>query len=436
MLRRPVESASGVSIEERVTAGAEVGIEIPAALRLNLKAAVESGYQTTLEQAHDTSHKITVEMQPWTIVISELEIEKKEFASEIVFEKAGIVYQVPYRFTSQAPDLSKVSHKSVICPEKPSSLEITPSHVSLEVGKTTQLRAILLDSQNNAIKSITFAWQSDNYNVATVTKDGMVEAVGQGEVRITAIADEVLGRAGIKVTQTVARVGIEPVNPKIAFGKTVRLIATAVDSRGSVLSRVLRWSSQNEEIATVSPDGLVQGAWIGQTTVTATTRDGVAGISEVTILAPTIAFPEKTIVVIVPYRPGGTSDGMARIISKALRLQFNEDVVVRNIPGSDGAKGWAVAAQAKPDGYTMAIYTEKLRERDMVGVGFGDFEPVAMFTKIHGLLVPKGTNKERIMLLENAVRRAVASAEFQNQVYGMGGIPYYLESLKFSKIAN
>ena len=238
------------------------------------------------------------------------------------------------------------------------------------------------------------------------------------------------------MTQTVARVEIQPQNPEITFGKTLRLIATAMDSRGNVLSQALRWSSQNEEIVTVSPDGLVQGAWIGHATITATTPDGVAGMSEVTILPPTLAFPEKTMLIIVPYRAGGTSDRLARILTQALGSQFDEDIVVQNIPGGNGENGWRAASQAKPDGHTMAIYTDKLQKGNLAGVGFGDFEPVAMFTRRHGLLVPKGTNKQRIMVLENAVREAVASRNFQDQLYGMEEVPYYLESLKFSKIAN
>jgi len=99
------------SVDNRATVGGEAGITIPAAVTARLKGEVESGYRTTLERAYDTSHKIEVEMRPWSIVTTEIQVEKKEFASVVEFEKAGKLSKVPYRFTLQAPDLGTVSHR-------------------------------------------------------------------------------------------------------------------------------------------------------------------------------------------------------------------------------------------------------------------------------------------------------------------------------------
>lgn len=420
-----------VSIDDRASVGGEVGIEIPAAVKASLRAEVERGYRTTVERTFGASHKIEVAMRPWTIVTTEIEVEKKEFTSAIEFETDGKVSRVPYRFTVQAPDLSTVINKSIPCPGQPTALELSPAHLTLEAGESGQLRATLLDSRNNAIADATFSWQSSDNNVATVTKDGAVRAVGRGETTITATAGggEISGRAGILVTQTVARVQIEPANPSVAYGKSLRLTATAVDNRGNVLARELRWSSGDEDIATVSPRGLVEGAWIGRATIKATTAEGVTGSAEITIGVPAIAFPSKEITLIVPFSPGGSSDQIARVVARSLAAVVRQAVVVSNMPGDNGAKGWWFAARARPDGYTLAIYTDRLIAS---GAG-GQFDPIAMISRRYGLLAPKGTLKERLVVLDDAVRKAMDDKSLKEALVRMDEPPYYLEAPKFSR---
>ncbi|MBI5716469.1 MAG: tripartite tricarboxylate transporter substrate binding protein [Burkholderiales bacterium] len=66
------------------------------------------------------------------------------------------------------------------------------------------------------------------------------------------------------------------------------------------------------------------------------------------------AWPDKPLRIIVPFPPGGTSDVIARLISKPLGDVLKTTVVVENKTGANGAIGAAAVAQAT-DEHTMLL---------------------------------------------------------------------------------
>ncbi len=67
------------------------------------------------------------------------------------------------------------------------------------------------------------------------------------------------------------------------------------------------------------------------------------------------AFPSKTIRLITPYPPGGSTDAIARIIAPALGNHLGQTVLVDNKGGAGGTIGTVDALKSAPDGYTIAI---------------------------------------------------------------------------------
>src|SRR6266851_7024143 len=72
--------------------------------------------------------------------------------------------------------------------------------------------------------------------------------------------------------------------------------------------------------------------------------------------APAAAqYPNKPITVIVPFAAGGPTDVVARLVGEHMSRTLGQTLVVENIGGAGGTIGMTRAAQAQPDGYTIAI---------------------------------------------------------------------------------
>jgi tripartite-type tricarboxylate transporter receptor subunit TctC len=66
-------------------------------------------------------------------------------------------------------------------------------------------------------------------------------------------------------------------------------------------------------------------------------------------------YPNKHITIIVPFAAGGPTDVVARLVSDHMSRTLGQTMVVENVGGAGGTIGMTRAANADPDGYTIAI---------------------------------------------------------------------------------
>jgi tripartite-type tricarboxylate transporter receptor subunit TctC len=90
----------------------------------------------------------------------------------------------------------------------------------------------------------------------------------------------------------------------------------------------------------------------------------------------------KTIRIIVPFAPAGSSDVLARLLQGPLQQELKENVIVENRAGAGTNIGTSEVARATPDGYTLLITSSAF----VVNPGlyktipydpFKDFAPIA-----------------------------------------------------------
>ncbi|MBO9329942.1 tripartite tricarboxylate transporter substrate binding protein [Achromobacter xylosoxidans] len=104
-------------------------------------------------------------------------------------------------------------------------------------------------------------------------------------------------------------------------------------------------------------------------------------------------WPVKTIRYIVPFSPGGVSDGVARLMAEQLSARLGQPVVVENKPGVSGIIGTQQVARAEPDGYTVVggtITTHAVNPFFIKSLGYDpvkDFTPVALVGMVSNALV-------------------------------------------------
>lgn len=82
----------------------------------------------------------------------------------------------------------------------------------------------------------------------------------------------------------------------------------------------------------------------------------LAGLIAASAAASAQDYPSRTVTVIVPFPPGGSVDGVARIVIDKLNQTVGPHFIVENrAGGASGNVGSNVVAKADPDGYTLLL---------------------------------------------------------------------------------
>jgi tripartite-type tricarboxylate transporter receptor subunit TctC len=114
----------------------------------------------------------------------------------------------------------------------------------------------------------------------------------------------------------------------------------------------------------------------------------VATMSAVSVMpAAAQTYPDHAVRVIIPFAPGGSIDTLGRILAQKLGDLWGQSVFIENRPGAGGNIGFAVAAQAAPDGYTMAFGGQFIAANVTIAPMPG-FDPVKSFDPV--ILVATG----------------------------------------------
>lgn len=69
----------------------------------------------------------------------------------------------------------------------------------------------------------------------------------------------------------------------------------------------------------------------------------------------TVAWPTRTITIVVPGAAGGTTDIPTRLVAQKLSARLGQPVVVENKPGSGGILGVQTMLRNPADGYTLLV---------------------------------------------------------------------------------
>lgn len=162
-----------------------------------------------------------------------------------------------------------------------------------------------------------------------------------------------------------------------------------------------------------------------------------------TALMATAAFgqvyPNKSITLIIPFPPGGSTDIVGRIVAEQLGKELGQPVVVDNKGGAGGAIGAKHIADASPNGYTLGIATVSTHVINPVTRGASlKYDPLKDFTLITQLAsvpnvvsVHPGVPAQNIKEFLNYLRQNSGKVNFATP--GAGSLGHMMgETFKFN----
>lgn len=169
---------------------------------------------------------------------------------------------------------------------------LAPATANLNIGATQQLTANVAPA-NASNRNV--SWSSSDTSIAAVSNTGFVTALRAGTATITVRTEDGGRTATSAITVTfvpVTGVTLGPARAAINAAGMIQLNATIAPATAS--NRELTWSSSNNSVAIVSPNGLVFGIGQGSATITVRTVDGAfTATSEVTVT--TVAVTSVTL---------------------------------------------------------------------------------------------------------------------------------------------
>ena len=150
------------------------------------------------------------------------------------------------------------------------SVAVSPESVELVVEQTFQLSATVLpdDASDKAV-----SWTSSKQSLATVSDNGLVTAIAEGVVTITARAGGKSGTCTISICKNVIAVTsieLSKTSTELVEGESETLTATVKPDDAT--DKTVNWLSSNPSIAAVT-DGKVLAITPGTATITAKAGD-------------------------------------------------------------------------------------------------------------------------------------------------------------------
>ncbi len=165
-------------------------------------------------------------------------------------------------------------------------VSLNKTSLSLYAGDSETLKAIVRPS-NATHKDV--KWSSSDTSVASVSSAGKVKAKKAGYCTIQVKTEDgyYIANCSVQVKDAVRVTGVSLNKSAVTLkkGSTETLVATVKPS--SATNKAVKWSSSNNDVASVTSSGTVNGKSIGTAVIKVKTEDGGFSVScKVTVVVP------------------------------------------------------------------------------------------------------------------------------------------------------
>ncbi|MDK2890182.1 MAG: hypothetical protein PWR21_814 [Methanoculleus sp.] len=179
-----------------------------------------------------------------------------------------------------------------------SSIAITPSAIALAKNDTATFTATALNQDGCKISGVIIDWSCSDEAIGTIDEcSGFFTALDCGTATVTASADGVTATVDVEVADDCSGAGISPsmiiLDPGDEWQFTVYGLQ---DNAGSTVA----WSSDDEDVGTITPNGGLFSAICGGTTSVTAKIDGTDEVGPATVTVRSTAAPELARIEVSP----------------------------------------------------------------------------------------------------------------------------------------
>lgn len=219
----------------------------------------------------------------------------------------------------------EVSQSIEVVPATLTGLSISSPQSTIPLGLSVNMEAI--GSFNNGLSKTIDSelWQTSNNLVATISSNGVITTLGEGEVTISAIVGELQSDFLLSVSEAeLTGINISSDSYTLASGFSLSLIASGVyTDNKTILLDSPEWSSLSSSVLTVNSQGTAIGISAGSSQVTATVNGVVSAPVTITVTeAVLVGFELDSSSIEVPLGLSEIVSGTA-IFSDNTRINVN-----------------------------------------------------------------------------------------------------------------
>lgn len=139
------------------------------------------------------------------------------------------------------------------------------------------------------------------------------------------------------------------------------------------------------------------------------------------------SYPTRSIRMVVPVPPGGSSDGMARVLGQRLTEAWGQQTIIDNRSGASETIGTDIVAKANPDGHTLVLVSLRFSVNpSLLKLPYHtvkDFTPITMTAAVGNVLVvPIKSPIQSVKDVIAAAKQKPNELTFASS--GIGGAPH------------
>ena len=176
---------------------------------------------------------------------------------------------------------------NVLVPVDQNSVKLSKTTYEIQKNQNDTLNVEFSPADTTDSKKFTYTSSDDN--IVSVDNTGKMTANAVGNATITVNAFGKSLTAEVSVVNHITKVNVTGSKTQLNKSETLELTAT-VEPTDTSDSKTLTWDSSNKTAATVDSNGVVTAKAGGETTITATSVNGVVGSYTIKVVVPITEF--------------------------------------------------------------------------------------------------------------------------------------------------